>query len=242
MQQFFVLEAIELNKEIKLYGEIAYQCIHVLRYQNGKIVRCVDQTGIVALCSLRIDKEDVYATANELLNNNSEMKIKVTLIQALIRKERWEYLLQKSTELGVFRVVPLEVKRNIVKWDINESNNKLERYQKIMIEAAEQSKRSFSPKLESLIKLNQIEQYLSDINLVAYENEHKTHIRDHVRHNQSITIVCGPEGGFEEGEIQYLISKGFTSVSLGNRILRAETAGLYALSGIDFVCEVNEND
>lgn len=242
MQQFFVLETLKIENEIKLNEDIAYQCLHVLRYQNGKIVRCVDQNGVVALCSIRIEKENVYAHVNEILKNDSEMRIKMTLVQALIRKERWEYLLQKATELGIYRIVPIELKRNIVRWDINDSKNKHDRYQKIMIEAAEQSKRSYIPKLESIIKINEIEKYKSEINLVAYENEDKTHLRNHIRKDISVTVICGPEGGFEESEINYLITKGFTSVSLGKRILRAETAGLYILSGIDFMFEGDEHE
>ncbi len=242
MQQFFVLEPIEQNKEIKLNGDIAYQCVHVLRYQNGKQVKCVDHNGNIGLCSIRIDNEDVYALVNNIIESDSEMKIKVTLIQALIRKERWEFLLQKATELGVYRIVPIELKRNVVKWEKNESKNKMDRYQKIMQEAAEQSKRTFVPKLETIIKLNEIDQYKSDINLVAYENEKDKPMRDYVKSNQSVTIICGPEGGFDEREVEYLLNNGFISVSLGKRILRAETAGLYILSGIDFMFEGNSND
>lgn len=242
MQQFFVQVKIEQNNEFKLNEDIAYQCIHVLRYQNGKEVRCVDQNGIVGLCSIRIVKDDVYAYVKEILSNNSEMKIRVTLIQALIRKERWEFLIQKATELGVYRIVPIELKRNIVHWDKNESKNKHDRYQKIMIEAAEQSKRTLIPKLESIIRINELEQYKSDINLVAYENENNTHLRECIKKSQSVTIICGPEGGFEESEINYLNSQGYISVSLGKRILRAETAGLYILSGIDFMFEESNYD
>jgi 16S rRNA (uracil1498-N3)-methyltransferase len=184
----------------------------------------------------------VYALVNKIIESDSEMKIKVTLIQALIRKERWEFLLQKATELGVYRIVPIELKRNVVKWEKNESKNKMDRYQKIMQEAAEQSKRTFVPKLETIIKLNEIDQYKSDINLVAYENEKDKPMRDYVKSNQSVTIICGPEGGFDEREVEYLLNNGFISVSLGKRILRAETAGLYILSGIDFMFEGNSND
>jgi 16S rRNA (uracil1498-N3)-methyltransferase len=237
MQQFFVQVNIEQNIEFKLNEDIAYQCVHVLRYQSGKIVRCVDLNGVVGLCSIRINNEDVYAYVKEILNNDSEMKIKVTLIQALIRKERWEFLIQKATELGVYRIVPIELKRNIVHWDKNESRNKHDRYQKIMIEAAEQSKRTIIPKLETIIRINELEQYKSEINLVAYENESHIHLRECINSKRSITIICGPEGGFEESEINYLNSQGFKSVSLGKRILRAETAGLYILSGIDFMFE-----
>ncbi len=237
MQQFFIDQAIELNQEMKLNDEIAYQCIHVLRYKNDKLIRCVNQLGVLALCKIRIDKELLFATPIECLDTDSEMKCKVTLVQALIRKERWEYILQKATELGVYRIVPIELKRNVVQWDGKESSKKIERYQKIMTEAAEQSKRVFVPKLEPLIKLSGINQYKSESNFVAYENEKQSHISSFVNKQSSITIICGPEGGFEEREIDYLIKNGFISVSLGKRILRAETAGIYILSGIDFMLE-----
>lgn len=242
MQQFFVLDPIKQNKEFKLNGDIAYQCVHVLRYQSGKQIKCVDQDGNIGLCTIRIDNEDVYAFVNDILLNDSEMKIKVTLIQALIRKERWEFLLQKATELGVYRIVPIDLKRNVVKWEKNESKNKMERYQKIIQEAAEQSRRNYIPKLEPIIKLSEINQYTSDINLVAYENEKEKPLRDYIKTNQSVTIICGPEGGFDDKEVDYLVKNGFITVSLGKRILRAETAGLYILSGIDFMFEGNQDD
>lgn len=242
MQQFFINQHIELNHELELNEDIAYQCIHVLRYQDHKLIRCVDDKGILALCRIRIENESLYATPIEILDSSSEMKCKVTLIQALIRKEKWEFILQKATELGVHRIVPIDLKRNIVHWEKNEISKKLDRYQKIMVEAAEQSKRVYVPKLEPLIKINDIDKYKSEINFVAYENEDKTHLRKHINHQNSITIICGPEGGFEETEIKYLIEHGFISVSLGNRILRAETAGIYILSGIDFVLEGYEDE
>jgi len=237
MQQFFIDQSIELNSEIKLNDSIAYQCIHVLRYQNNKVIRCVDQKGLLALCRIRIEHEMLYATPFELLDSISEMKCKITLIQALIRKERWEYLLQKATELGVYRVIPIDLKRNIVHWDKNEVGRKLDRYQKIMVEAAEQSKRSYVPKVEPIIRLNDVLNYKSESNFVAYENETKTHLSNHISNQESITIICGPEGGFDESEIKFLVDNGFISVSLGSRILRAETAGIYILSGIDFLLE-----
>ena len=134
-------------------------------------------------------------------------------------------------------ILTIELKRNVVQWDGKESSKKIERYQKIMTEAAEQSKRVFVPKLEPLIKLSGINQYKSESNFVAYENEKQSHISSFVNKQSSITIICGPEGGFEEREIDYLIKNGFISVSLGKRILRAETAGIYILSGIDFMLE-----
>lgn len=241
MQQFFIDSTLEINQEKKLKDDIAHQCIHVLRYQDGKMIRCVDQDGKLALCKIRLKNEELFATPIEFVTNNAEMNCKVTLIQALIRKEKWEYCIQKATELGVYRIVPIELKRNVVHWEKQETNRKLERYQKIMTEAAEQSRRNNIPKLENIIQLSDIDQYKSEINFVAYEAEDSSHLRDHLNHPVSITIICGPEGGFEESEVEYLVKHGFISVSLGHRILRAETAGLYILSGIDFMLEGIKN-
>ena len=147
MQQFFVNSPLILNQTFSLDAEQAHQCINVLRYQSGQEVICVDPIQNRARCRLEVQSIKVFATPIEHLKQNSEMEIKITLIQALIRKERWEFLLQKATELGVHRVVPLILRRNVVKWDKGESQHKRVRYQKIMQEASEQSKRSHVPEL-----------------------------------------------------------------------------------------------
>lgn len=240
MQQFFVDEPLILNQTIPLDAEQVHQCINVLRYQSGQEVICVDKKQMRALCRLEIQVAHVLATPIEMLKQNSEMEIKITLIQALIRKERWEFLLQKATELGVHRVVPLVLRRNVVKWDKTESQHKRIRYQKIMQEASEQSKRTYVPQLMDVITLQEIQSYRSDNNLVCYENEHARFIKEVLNPNESITLVCGPEGGFDPSEIEQLESMGFKTVHLGARILRAETAGLYVLSAVDFMFEEHQ--
>lgn len=240
MQQFFVDVRIDLNQAFKLAVDQAYQCINVLRYQSGQEVLCVDMHQQRAQCRLEIIDNDVYATAYAFTKQNCEMEIKITLIQALIRKERWEFLLQKATELGVYRIVPLILRRNVVKWDKDESKHKRARYQKIMQEASEQSKRLIVPELTDVITLKDIETYLSDTNLVCYENEQAKFIKDALIPRASLTIVCGPEGGFDPSEIEQLLAMGFKSVHLGARILRAETASLYVLSAVDFMFEEHQ--
>lgn len=240
MQQFFVDVKINLDQAFKLDLDQAYQCINVLRYQSGQEVLCVDIDHQRAHCRLKIIENDVYATAFAFSNQNSEMEIKITLIQALIRKERWEFLLQKATELGVYRVVPLILRRNVVKWDKAESKHKRARYQKIMQEASEQSKRLLVPELMDVITLKDIKSYLSQNNLVCYENEQAQFIKNVLKPSESITIICGPEGGFDPSEIDQLIEMGFKSVHLGARILRAETASLYVLSAVDFMFEEHQ--
>lgn len=240
MQQFFVNSPLILNQTFSLDAEQAHQCINVLRYQSGQEVICVDPIQNRARCRLEVQSIKVFATPIEHLKQNSEMEIKITLIQALIRKERWEFLLQKATELGVHRVVPLILRRNVVKWDKGESQHKRVRYQKIMQEASEQSKRSHVPELLDVITLNEIKSYRSDNNLVCYEDEKARFIKEVLNPKESITLVCGPEGGFDPCEIVELESMGFKSVHLGTRILRAETASLYVLSAVDFMFEEHQ--
>lgn len=240
MQQFFVDAPLILNQAFLLEAEQARQCIHVLRYQTGQEVICVDHEQKRARCCLEVQENRVLATPIELMKQNSEMAIKITLIQALIRKERWEFLLQKATELGVHRVVPLILRRNVVKWDKAESQHKRVRYQKIMQEASEQSKRTLVPELMDVISLNEIQSYFSENNLVCYENEQACFIKDVLKPRESITIVCGPEGGFDPSEIEQLVLMGFKVVHLGARILRAETASLYVLSAVDFMYEEHQ--
>jgi 16S rRNA (uracil1498-N3)-methyltransferase len=240
MQQFFVKTSLTLNQAFSLDPEQTHQCINVLRYQSGQKVVCVDADQKRALCRLEVQVSNAFATPIEFLKQSSEMKIKVTLIQALIRKERWEFLLQKATELGVYRVVPLILRRNVVKWDKTESQHKRVRYQKIMQEASEQSKRTYVPELMDVITIDEIKAYLSDNNLVCYENESAHFIKDVLHPKQSITLVCGPEGGFDPSEIEQLKEMGFNIVHLGARILRAETASLYILSAVDFMFEEHQ--
>ena len=240
MQQFFVKTSLTQNQAFSLDPEQTHQCINVLRYQSGQEVVCVDADQKRALCRLEVQVSNAFATPIEFLKQSSEMKIKVTLIQALIRKERWEFLLQKATELGVYRVVPLILRRNVVKWDKTESQHKRVRYQKIMQEASEQSKRTYVPELMDVITIDEIKAYLSDNNLVCYENESAHFIKDVLHPKQSITLVCGPEGGFDPSEIEQLKEMGFNIVHLGARILRAETASLYILSAVDFMFEEHQ--
>ncbi|MCD8029250.1 MAG: RNA methyltransferase [Erysipelotrichaceae bacterium] len=177
------------------------------------------------------------------LYENHELDVDITLIYSLPKNDKFEWVIQKSTELGVNRIVPLLSKRSIIKTDAKTFSKKYERYYKILKEASEQSYRNHIPELTSLIHLCDISHYLSDINLVAYEEEAKQgehHSFYQAIHSeyQSITIIVGPEGGFEESEVEIMKQMGITSCSLGKRILRSETAPLYMLSVIGYSREL----
>lgn len=236
MQRFFISSPLLPSKVITFSSEISHQCRKVLRYKGLEKVILVDQSGNSALAEIIIEENNVKALVLELLALE-ESTLEITLIQGLIKKERWEYFLQKATEVGVSRIIPLKLERNVVKWEKDEIDHKLERYQKILIEAAEQSHRTSVPILERPIELKDLYKYQSELNFVAYEGEKTQALKKALHPVKSITMILGAEGGISEREHQAMLDQGFTSVHLGPRILRAETAGIVACTILQTVLE-----
>lgn len=221
MQQYFVDCKLKENDLVDLRDDIKYHLIKVLRLTNQEF-RLVDTTKSVFLCSLENDKARVIKNLNE----NNELDIDITVVLSLIKTDKFELALQKLTELGVKKIVPYNAYRSVVKE--TKKDKKLERYRKILMEASEQSHRNCIPEITSAINLKDLEKYKSEINLIAYEKEDIT--SKSVLKAKSITLVVGPEGGFDIEEFNKIINMGFKSISLGKRILRAETAAIYLTS------------
>lgn len=238
MQHFYVDLPLQLNKRIRLPEPILKQCLKVLRYESGERLRLFN--GEVMMEGLLLQENEWFFWPETVVENKSEMKIKVRIIQALIRKERYEWFLQKATECGVHEIVPLYSQRCVVKWDTKEEQSKTVRHQKILQEASEQAERLIVPELKSLIRLKDIVDYRSELNLFCYEREESQHLINSLKDVSSITVVIGPEGGFNEQETAFMLENGFVSVSLGKRILRAETAGITALAQIDAYSEMRD--
>ena len=222
MQQYFVDYELNVNETYDLRDDIIYHLTKVLRSTN-KTFRLADINGNIFLANLKDNK----ALIIDKLDENNELSCDITAIIALIKQDKFELTLQKLTELGVKRIIPYNAVRSVVKETKGEK--KLIRYQKILTEASEQSHRNFVPEILPAINLNEIKNYLSDLNLLAYENEDKL---DNNFKAKSITFIIGPEGGFDQKEVDELNKLGFKSISLGNRILRAETAAIYLTSVI----------
>jgi len=230
MRQYFVDQILTRNEQITLSEQQSHHIKDVLRMKDNDKIRLVDSQSNVFLSEIKIGSP-VTATILEQIDILKN-PYKVTLIAALVKKEKWELLVQKATELGVDEIVPLVTERTIIHLEDKEIPKKLERWNKIVLEAAQQSNREDIPKVVQPIKLKQLQANPNSINLVAYENREGIHLYDRLD-NKDICAVIGPEGGFSEKEIQYLNGIGFENVSLGKRILRAETAGMYILSCID---------
>ena len=161
----------------------------------------------------------------------------ITLCCALIKQDKFEWMLQKACELGVHKIVPFVSKNTVVKLDEKKAEKKLIRWNEILLAATKQCNRNTLVELEPVIALKELSNYKSECNLVAYEKENdpSKHMAHYLKDNpQSITVCIGPEGGFEESEIQVLNEFGFDNCSLGKNILRAETAACYVLTAIEY--------
>ena len=220
MQQYFIDSNLKVNDLIDLREDILYHLTKVLRSTN-KTFRLADIEGNIFLANLKDNK----ALIIEKLDEDNELNCNITVILSLIKQDKFELTLQKLTELGVKRIIPYNATRSVVKE--TKTEKKIERYKKILTEASEQSHRNFVPEILPAINLKDIEKYKSELNILAYENEDNS---DYSLKANSITYIIGPEGGFEDKEIEYLKSIGFNSISLGKRILRAETAAIFLTS------------
>ena len=228
MQQYFVTTKLEIDKEVELSLEQSNHIVKVLRMKSDQVVRLSDQVSIF-LARIKVEQKTVVATCFEDVTVKDSFQNKITLFLALLKGDKWDYVLQKVTELGVDQIIPVVTERTIVKIKDN-SDRKLERWQKIVLEAAEQSHRLTIPVVREPILMKQMESYKSEFNIVAYELQEDQLIQSLLPKDQSIAVFIGPEGGFSVDEIDYLKKLNFHTCSLGKRILRAETAAIYSMS------------
>lgn len=240
MQQCFIDESIKLNEEFQFSKEQAHHLGTVLRMRNGDMVKIVDGDFEPYYVTLRFENKNAYGLPYEKLNKVEE-KIEIRLIQGMIKKDKWDFLIQKCCELGVSTIVPMISSRTIVRID-EKDGKKLERYNKIAKEACEQCKRDTLVQVKNPISFKNILEYKSDLNIVAYEDQtyNSSFIKNILIHNpnvKTITFVIGSEGGFTVDEIEYLVDNGFQCASLGSRILRAETAAMYVVGTTMFQYE-----
>ena len=174
------------------------------------------------------------------INSDVELNENVTLLFALTKGDRTDLVVQKATELGVKKIALIQSERTVVRYEEKDIAKKCARYQKIMKEASEQSHRLVVPTLLGIYNLKKLpKEVYSDLNYVAYEkdaNDIEGSFKGLTK-GKSVTILVGPEGGFSKEEIDMLVKQGFIRTSLGKRILRAETAAIYALSVIGYLLE-----
>lgn len=242
MFQFFV-EPEQIREDIVIItGSDVNHIRNVLRMKSGEQVRISDNCGGDYLCEIQeITAEQVALHILETCAN-TELPVKVTLYQGLPKSDKMELIIQKAVELGVSEIVPVSMKNCVVKLDEKKAKSKQSRWQSIAESAAKQSKRSVIPTVGAVMTFAQaVEQAKNmDVRLVPYEQERgMAYTRaslDSIKKGDEVAIFIGPEGGFAPSEIE-LVRDDMKLISLGNRILRTETAGLATLAMLIFAIE-----
>ena len=250
MPKFFVKEEQIKDNEIIIIGQDVKHIKKVLRAKIGDELQiCNSQNGENFLCEIQdLENEDITCKIKEKIQEKVESNIKVTIFQGLPKADKMEYIIQKSVELGVSNITPVEMKRCVVKLDGKDKIKKIERWQKISEVAAKQCGRDKIPQINNVINIQNICNLISeyDILLVAYENEKENTLKEQIeklkKQNNSeskikIGIVIGPEGGLEENDVNKLKENGAQIITLGKRILRTETVALNILSIIMYELE-----
>lgn len=246
MQKFFVEENQIVEDNIIINGTDVKHISNVLRKQKDEILQvCVKnnmKNYIVKI--IEIEKEKVITKIIEKLDTSVESNVQIDLYQGLPKADKMELIIQKTIEIGINKIIPVDMVRCVVKLDEKEAKKKIERWQKIAEAAAKQSKRDIIPIIENKIKINDIVNKINEYDcfIVAYEEERQKTLKQVLKniknkHNYKIGILIGPEGGIDSKEIEILKENKAISVSLGKRILRTETAPITMVSNIIYELE-----
>ena len=236
MYNFFVDASARTGGGFRIDGKDHNHICNVLRMQVGDtfLVSC---EGTSSLCRLsRIWEDAVEAEIVEEDYRNTELPVRFYLFQGLPKGDKLELIIQKTVELGVAGIIPVEMSRCVMKLDDKKKKNRRERWQSIAESAAKQSKRNVIPEVGDVLTYKQAMAKVAemDLFLVPYENERgmvaTKEALERIKPGMSVGILVGPEGGFEDKEIDLARQAGAVIVSLGQRILRAETAAVTAVA------------
>lgn len=234
MPHFYVNPKDIKDKSFVIENEQFHYLSNVRRFSVGDEINIFD--GLGNSYKARIDNIDKKSMQGTIVSLKTLVlpETKISLYTAIPKGERFDWLIEKASEIGVSKIVPVIYLRSVVK---ELSENKIERYKKISISASSQSWRADIMPIETPVKFNEIAQKIScrqnTLNVLPWESEQDKNILDLVKENneiKNINVFIGPEGGFDKSEIDIALKNGFKTVSLGKNILRVETAAIVASS------------
>ena len=237
MQRYFT--SFKDEKNITISNDDIFHIVKVMRMKINDQFE-INNDGDIYLAQINSLAPFSFKILKKI-DENHELKTKITLLYCLPKGDKIDLVLQKATELGVNQIVLVNSSRCIAKINDENKEKKLARLNKIIKEATEQCKRNNLPALKDVIKFNEISNYQSDLNLIAYENSKMSNqeLKDLLRNfkGNTVTILIGAEGGFSKEEVEYALKNNFISISLGNRILRSETSVFNLLSILGYELE-----
>lgn len=246
MQRFFVepYQIQEKESRITLTGTDLNHMKNVLRMRIGEEVWISDGSEKEYHCTIDEFMEDcAILHILEIEEAGYELPNRIYLFQGLPKGDKMELIIQKAVELGAYSIVPVEMKRCVVKLDAKKAQKKTVRWQQISESAAKQSKRMLIPEVKSVMSWREALAFAKELDVLMVPYELAKGMREtrkiisSIKPGQSVGIFIGPEGGFEEEEIQTAMEMGAKPVTLGKRILRTETAGMTMLSVLMFTLE-----
>ncbi len=238
MQRYFITEK-EFVENIIVSDDV-FHIVKVMRNKIGDLIEvCYDNFAYIAKITA-LNNNSVNFTVIKKIENKKQNKPKITLIQGLAKGDKNDDIIKHSTELGVDNIILLQMKRSIIKIEANKLENKLLRFNKIAKEAAEQSHRNSIPEVKIITNINKFDFSSYDLKLLLDEEEAKKidgRLLSSVSFSNltNIVFVIGPEGGIDETERKFYLENGFIPVSIGNNILRTETASLAFLAMINYI-------
>lgn len=245
MFNFFVSENFRTDDSYYISGVDYNHIKNVLRMKEGDTF-LVSENGISNLCKIMaFENESVVARIIEENYQSTELPVKIHLFQGLPKSDKLELIIQKTAELGVFSITPTEMSRCIVKIEDKKKKSKLERWQAISESAAKQSKRNIIPEIRNIVSFREALSETSsyDMILVPFESEKgmesTKNALNEIKAGMDIAVFIGPEGGFDDKEIEAAKEQGAKILSLGKRILRTETAAITAVSLLMLHTEMN---
>ena len=247
MYRFYISEEQIRENEIAISGQDVNHIRNVLRLEEGDwVVACDGQGRDYVSRILRTEKEEVILGIEKVQETGTELPTKIVLFQGLPKKDKMDLIVQKTVELGVYKIVPVQMKRSVVRLKEDKKiKKKQERWQAIAEAAAKQCDRGIIPQVLEPVSFEEAVAMAKELsyNMIPYELQDGIDRSREIVHyactQDSVGIFIGPEGGFEPFEVEQAIANGIEPMTLGKRILRTETAGMALLSIMMFQMQQN---
>lgn len=243
MQKYFISE--DDFKANQITGDDVHHIKDVMRCSIGDRIIVSNQIEEAEAVITGIEKNIVFYNKSVAIQNNNELPFSIDIYQGYPKGDKLEDIIKHSTELGMSNIYGVITKRSIFKLDPKKKESKIERFNKIAKEAAEQSNRRILPRFVDIIDLKKIDFQGYDHKILCYEEVAKDgecsnfkQILKSVKKGERVAVMIGPEGGIDDQEAKYLMEKGFVCCALGPRILRTETAAFYVLSAASYEWEL----
>ncbi len=250
MSRFYVSPESVKGEKIYVEKEESHHIVDVMRLREGDAVTVFDGTGKEYRGTIAsTENKRVIIDVTDVNSVSKKQTVSISLAQAIPKKDKMDLIIQKATELGVEEILPVESARTVVKPKGERRQRKIERWQKIVVEASKQCGRTELPKVREIVRFDAILDYIPKCDLVIMPSLSKKAIslksvlppkadqpqaEENVTKPKKILVIIGPEGGFSEDEIARAAEKGAVLVSLGNLTLRSDTAAIATLSIINY--------